>query len=293
MPASKPKQQLAEELHACTCDYGCRVAAFSVLAMASSCRAGSARRPDPATWLGWAGTRWAGYWPAAETAGRQRRAYIDSVKPPRRLSIPGCIGCGAMRQYESCEGACRERRLELVNGVDYDELAAAAAAGRVRIEGLWAVVGELARREPGPGEWRVGYEGLQQSARSALRRFGPAAGGRDDELLSPAETVIVWRCQDCGGVDAPQPCIDVCIWGLADWVDAAWYESQRSRAAFDREVEQSLAGLLRRFAFATPREGQWERSWRAFQSQARLVLRSREPRRVANEMAIRQAQADG
>ena len=24
--------------------------------------------------------------------GRQRRAYIDSVKPPRRLSIPGCIG---------------------------------------------------------------------------------------------------------------------------------------------------------------------------------------------------------
>jgi hypothetical protein len=198
-----------------------------------------------------------------------------------------------MRQYESCEGACRERRLELVNGVDYDELTAAAAACRVRIEGLWAVVGELARREPGPGEWRVGYEGLQQSARSALRRFRPAAGGRDDELLSLAETVIVWRCQDCGGVDAPQPCIDVCIWGLADWVDAVSYESQRSRAAFDREVEQSLAGLLRRFAFATPRDAQWERSWRAFESQARLVLRSREPRRVANEMAIRQAQADG
>ena len=91
--------------------------------------------------------------------------------------------------------------------------------------------------------------------------------------LHPAETVIVWRCQDCGGVDAPQPCIDVCIWGPADWVDAASYESQRSRAAVDREVEQSLAGLLRRFAFATPRDGQWERSWRAFQSQARLALR--------------------
>ena len=277
----------------CTRDYGCQVAAFSVLATASSCRAGSARRPDPATWPGRAGTRWAGRWPAAETARCQRRAYIDSVKPPRRLSIPGCIGCGAMRQYESCEEACRERRLELVNGGDYDELTAAAAACRVRIEGLWAVVGELARREPGLGEWRVGYEALQQSARSALRRFRPAAGGRDDELLSPAETVIVWRCQDCGGVDAPQPCIDVCIWGLADWVDVALYESERSRAAFDREVEQSLAGLLRRFAFTTPHDAQWERSWRAFESQARLVLRSREPRRVANEMAIRQAQADG
>lgn len=192
-----------------------------------------------------------------------------------------------MRQYESCAGACRERRLELVSGGDYDELTVAAAACRVRIEGLWAVVGELTRREPGLGESRIAYEALQTSARSALRRFRPADGGRDDERLSPAESVIVWRCQDCGGVDAPQPCIDVCIWGPADWVDAASYESGRSRAAVDREVEQSLAGLLRRFASATPREGQWERSGRAFQSQARLVLRSGEPRRVADERSLR------
>ena len=198
-----------------------------------------------------------------------------------------------MRQYESCEGACSERKLELVSGGDYDELTAGAAACRVRMEGLWAVVAELARREPGPGEWRVAYEALQRSARSALRRSRPAAGGDGDELLSPAETVIVWRCQDCGGVDAPQPCIDVCIWGPADWVDAASYESERSRAAVDREGEQSLAGLLRRFAFATPRDGQWERSWRAVQSQARLALQSREPRRIADETAIGQAQAGG
>ena len=177
-----------------------------------------------------------------------------------------------MRHYESCEGACSERRLELVSGGDYDELTAAAAACRVRIEGLWAVVGELARTEPSPGEWRVAYAALQHSARAVLRRSGPAAGGRDDELLSPAKTVIVWRCQDCGGVDAPQPCIDVCIWGPADWVDAISYESERSRAAFDREVEQSLAGLLRRFVFATPRVGRWERSWRALLSQARLAF---------------------
>ncbi len=244
----------------------------------------------PAIWPGRAGTGRAGHWPAG---GRRRRAYSDSVKPPRRLWIPGCIGCGAMRQYESCVGACRERRLELVGGGDYDELTAAAAARRVRIKGLCAVVGELARREPGPGEWRVAYQAVRQSARSALRRFRPAAEGRYDELLSPAETMIVWRCQDCGGVDAPQECIDVCIWGPADWVDAASYESQRSRAAGDREVEQSLAALLRRFTFATPRAGQWERSWRAIQSQARLALRSAESRRVVDETVIGQAQADG
>jgi hypothetical protein len=198
-----------------------------------------------------------------------------------------------MRQQESCEGACCERRLELVSGGDYDELTAAAAACHDRIEGFGAVVGDLARAEPGPGELRVAYEALQQSARSVLRRSGPAAGDRGDELPARAETVIVWRCEDCGGVDAPQECIDVCIWGPADWVDAALYEPQRSRATVDREVEQSLAGLLRRFAFTTPRDGQWERSWRAFQSQARLAFRPGETRRVATERAIRGAQADG
>ncbi len=58
-----------------------------------------------------------------------RQTYIEPVKPPRRLSIPGCIGCGAMRQYESCEGACRERRLKLVRG-DYDKLTADVANER-------------------------------------------------------------------------------------------------------------------------------------------------------------------
>ena len=142
-------------------------------------------------------------------------SHSEDVNPPRRLSIPGCIGCGAMRQYESCAGPCHERRLRAVSGADYDALTAAAAACRARTERLRAVVGELALREPGPGEWRAAYEALQQSARSVLRRFRPAAVGRHDEALSPAPTVTVWRCEDCGGVDAPQPCIDVCIWGPA------------------------------------------------------------------------------
>jgi len=46
-------------------------------------------------------------------------------------------------------------------------------------------------------------------------------------LLGP---VIVWRCEDCGGIDAPQECIDVCIWGPADWVDATSYEAERFAA---------------------------------------------------------------
>ncbi len=195
------------------------------------------------------------------------------MEQPRRLTIPACIGCGAMRQDQSCPAACSEFRLELVRGGDYDRLTRAAAACRARILGLRAVVAELARIQPGPGEWKAAYEALQRSARSALRRFKPAPAGPDDPL-SPADTVVVWRCRDCGGLDAPQPCIDVCIWVPAVWVDAAWHESARSRAAADRGAEQSLAGLLGRLAFATPRAGQWEQNLRALRLQAQRVLDS-------------------
>jgi len=192
------------------------------------------------------------------------------VRQPRRLTIPACIGCGAMRQDHNCPGDCSERRLELVRAGDYDQATQAAAACRARILGLRPVVAELARTEPEPGGWKAAYEALQQSARSALRRFQPAPG-RDDPL-SPADTVAVWRCRNCGGLDAPQECIDVCIWRPVVWVDAAWHESARSAAAADREAERSLAGLLGRLAFATPRAGHWEQGLRALQSQARRAL---------------------
>ena len=97
-------------------------------------------------------------------------AYIDEVKQPHRLTIPACIGCGAMRQDHGCPEACSECRLELVRADDYDQLTRAAAACRARILGLRPVVAELARTEPGPGEPKAAYQALQQSARSALRQ---------------------------------------------------------------------------------------------------------------------------
>ena len=134
-----------------------------------------------------------------------------------------------MRQEEACAGGCSERKLELVSGDDYDQLIAAAADCRARIQGLRAVAGELARTEPGPGEWQATYEALQRSARAALRHYrpapgDPAPGGPGDAFPVPG-TVTVWRCPDCGSVDAPQECIGVCIWHPAEWVDAAGVRS--------------------------------------------------------------------
>ena len=198
-----------------------------------------------------------------------------------------------MREFESCVGVCSERKLELVSGGEYGELTVAATARRGRIQAFSTVVEELVATEPARGEWRVAYEVLRQSARSMLRRFGAASRSGADDSLSPAESVIVWRCPECGGVDAPQPCIGVCIWRPTDWVDANVYESERAQAVLDLEIEGALVRLLRRVVFVTPRHGQWEPNWLALQSQARLLSRSACSRHDATDGAIGQAPADG
>lgn len=193
------------------------------------------------------------------------------MRNPDRLTIRACIGCGAMKQDLTCPGPCAECRIELVGAGDYDQLVASAEACRARVREFRAVAEELARSTPAEGAWQAAYRALQQSARSALRRLGPPAGGPDD-LFSSARIVVVWRCADCGGLDAPQPCLGVCIWRPAQWVDAAFYEAERSRALADRDAEQRLAGLLRTLASLTPRAGQWEQNWHALQARAQEAL---------------------
>jgi hypothetical protein len=204
----------------------------------------------------------------------RRKLPDEVVEPLARLTISTCVGCGAMREFESCARVCSERKLELVSGSEYDELTAAAAARRVRIQAFWTVVEEMLGTNPAPGGWQVAHSALQRSARSVLRRYGAAARSALNDPFSSAETVIVWRCPDCGGVDAPQPCIGVCLWRPADWVDAILFESARSRGILELEAERALVGLLGRLGFVTPRDGQWERNWHALQSEARLLSRA-------------------
>ena len=108
---------------------------------------------------------------------------------------------------------------------------------------------------------------------SRTRRPGGTGGtggpGGTGDPLPAAGTVTVWRCPDCGSVDAPQECIGVCIWHPAEWVEATAYEAERLRAAADLDTERALAGLLRTLAYVTPRAGHWEQSWRALQAEAR------------------------
>ncbi|HUO71465.1 MAG TPA: hypothetical protein VMU39_11850 [Solirubrobacteraceae bacterium] len=176
-----------------------------------------------------------------------------------------------MREFAARDGICRERRLELVTGGDYDELVTAATLSRSRIQAFLPIVVELADAAPRRPDWGVLYESLRGRAGAVVRAAGPP---RRDTVgaAPPVETTVVWRCPDCGKLEETNPCIGVCVWRPVDWVELSAFESERAQALKEIEVERKLFALLTRFAGVKPHEGEWERNWLAFQAQARLVL---------------------
>ena len=80
------------------------------------------------------------------------------------------------------------------------------------------------------------------------------------------ERIAGWRCIGCGKVDAPQPCVGVCQDRTVELVLAGDYDALLART---QELESALALIAR----ITPREGEWEASWRALQERARQVLK--------------------
>jgi hypothetical protein len=80
------------------------------------------------------------------------------------------------------------------------------------------------------------------------------------------ETIKVWMCVGCGRIDHPQPCVGICSDRRAELVHAADYADALERIDI-------LEGVLRRIAFTTPREGEWESAWRALGRDARAVLK--------------------
>jgi hypothetical protein len=85
------------------------------------------------------------------------------------------------------------------------------------------------------------------------------------------ERVKAWQCIGCGRIEKPETCVGVCEFKKIELVygfehDQA-LEVQRERVARLEAIVSSLARI-------TPREGEWERSWRALQAQAREALRT-------------------
>lgn len=88
-----------------------------------------------------------------------------------------------------------------------------------------------------------------------------------------AAEFVAWECIGCGRIEGPQPCIGVCQDRKVSFVYASDYAAVLSRLLEAEERIAGLEGLVRRMALSTPRTGEWERSYRSLQEEARRVLK--------------------
>jgi hypothetical protein len=177
-----------------------------------------------------------------------------------------------MSEFGTCEQGCHEQKLELVAARHYDRLVDLAAEVRSADESFQAIVDELATRRPRGGDCEVAYRSIQRAARAALRSH-PDLDAREPGWEEP-ERATIWWCADCGGVDAPQECLGICIWRRVEWVNAARHEQQLARARAERGSERDLRQLVRLVASVTPRGGHWERGWAALAARAQQLHRA-------------------
>jgi hypothetical protein len=87
-----------------------------------------------------------------------------------------------------------------------------------------------------------------------------------------AGRIPAWQCIGCGKIDGPQTCIGVCEDRKVEFVYASDYDEALARAALIRRRAEALEAIVRRLASTTPRDGEWERSYRAMQEQARRAM---------------------
>ncbi|MGQ0524930.1 MAG: hypothetical protein ACT4P8_14875 [Betaproteobacteria bacterium] len=87
-----------------------------------------------------------------------------------------------------------------------------------------------------------------------------------------SERVIAWQCIGCGRIEGAQPCIGICQDRKVEFVYASKYEEALTELRRMQREVQILAAVARQLAHTTPREGEWERSYRALQDCARRAL---------------------
>ena len=81
-----------------------------------------------------------------------------------------------------------------------------------------------------------------------------------------------WQCIGCGKIEAPQNCIGVCRDEKVQFVYASNYDEVLGQLTLARRRNEILSKLVRELVHTTPREGGWERTYRALQARAQNAL---------------------
>jgi hypothetical protein len=92
--------------------------------------------------------------------------------------------------------------------------------------------------------------------------------GRD----AMTERVTAWQCIGCGRIEGAQPCVGICQDRKTEFVYASDHDEALAQLARAQQRAEDLAALVRQIAYTTPRQDEWERTYRALQVRARQTL---------------------
>jgi len=179
---------------------------------------------------------------------------------PHPFQVATCIACGARSRFGECPGGCEDVPIDLVD-------AAALAPLETSLERLGDRLAALRRLAASLVE-------DDEAAWPDLRREASDALHLEPALPAPAEIDVVeaWGCLTCGRVDAPQPCLGVCVRRPVAMVEARCLHDLTAEIAVARADDARLSALARLVAGVTPRTGQLERTRAALRARARIAL---------------------
>jgi hypothetical protein len=152
---------------------------------------------------------------------------------------------------------------------DHDQALATLAHEHRRVLALGVPVKRLAAADARDESERT-YRQLQREARRTLVTLAA-------EPLIPAEPaeplrVATWACRTCGRIEAPQPCVGICVKNRTEMFAAADHDEILAAAADAHRRAEQLGALVRKLAWATPHRDQYARSHRALRTEAHKLL---------------------
>jgi hypothetical protein len=178
----------------------------------------------------------------------------------RSLEVSTCIACGARSRWAACPDGCDDVALDLVDVTEVERAAAAVEGLHARIAALRPVVEALA------GDEDEDWAALREHARAALHVTAPP-------VPHDAEIVAAWGCPRCGRVDAPQPCLGVCVRRPVLMTGAARLRELLTAAADAEAVGVGLSRVVALAARVSPRAGHQDATRAAMRERARAALR--------------------
>jgi hypothetical protein len=176
----------------------------------------------------------------------------------RHLPVATCIGCGARSHEAQCSDGCGDLPLDLVDVDDLVTIATRAEALEERVAELHEVARALVEDDP------VDWQAVQERARAAVRIAVPEA--------PEVDVIEGWGCPRCGRVDAPQPCLGICVRRPGLVADIAEYREYAAQAQLAAETDRLLTTFAHVVAGVHPRPGREQQTVESLRERARSLL---------------------